>query len=424
MMKKALLLCLLALAGLPAGAQGLLDFFGFGPPQVQEEKPVSLAWDVHLDYDFDNREFEPSEGLFTASSTIHNIALTPSVGVDIRQSAKVDHRVLLGIDVAKNLGEAPTGDADRNLANWGLFHEISLYYRIRALAGKTLITGYAGVFPRRMMSREYSPAFFSDSLKVFDRNIEGMLLTFRRPNAYYELGCDWMGMFGPGRRERFMLFSLGRSHVLPWLVLGWQFTGYHYAHAAEYGNVCDNLLAEPYVRFDLAGLTGFQELSLQTGVLLGAQRLRDRDMNFAIPVAPEAILTLRRWDVCLKNSFYWATSSLMPFYNTIDPGGFKYGSDFYFGDPFFRIGKPGAEGKSGFYDRLELFYEPHIAAFLDLKVGLVFHFAPTLQSNFGFAGWQQRVGLSFNLDRLLHPDKNAPGNNKKKKTALRGEYAL
>lgn len=421
-MRKTAILLLLSLLPLSAGAQGLLDFFGFGVPQAKEKGPVSLAWDVNLDYNFDNREFDPSEGLFSRSSTIHNVALTPSIGVDIRQSSKVDHRVMLGIDVAKNLGESPTGADDRNLANWGLFHEITLYYRIRALAGKTLITGYAGAFPRSMMSRGYGPAFFSDSLLVFDRNIEGMLIKFKRPKARYEVGCDWMGMYGSKRRERFLIFSSGESSVLPWLILGWNFTGYHYAHAVEYGNVCDNILAEPYIRFDIAKQASFQELSLKLGVLAGAQRLRDVDMNFTVPVAPEAILTLRKWDVCLRNNFYFSTSSLMPFYNRKDPGGFKYGSDFYFGDPFFRMNKPGREAENGFYDRLELFYEPNIAGFIDLKVGVVAHFAPTRDYAFGFAGWQQRVGLTFNLDRLLHPEKKITRN--KRKSAVGGDYFL
>ena len=86
------------------------------------------------------------------------------------------------------------------------------------------------------------------------------------------------------------------------------------------------------------------------------------------------------------------------------------------------MNKPGREAENGFYDRLELFYEPSIAGFIDLKVGIVAHFAPTRDYAFGFAGWQQRVGLTFNLDRLLHPEKKITRN--KRKSAVGGDYFL
>ena len=48
------------------------------------------------------------------------------------------------------------------------------------------------------------------------------------------------------------------------------------------------------------------------------------------------------------------------------------------------------------YDRLEVYYEPRIADFVNLRVGLVAHF---LES--GYAGFHQQVSLIFNLQELL-----------------------
>ena len=67
----------------------------------------------------------------------------------------------------------------------------------------------AGIFPRTMQEGTYSELFYSDSLKFVDRLLEGLLLKWRSPRLYAELGCDWMGKLGYDRRERFQIFSAG-----------------------------------------------------------------------------------------------------------------------------------------------------------------------------------------------------------------------
>ena len=89
----------------------------------------------------------------------------------------------------------------------------------------------------------------------------------------------------------------------------------------------------------------------------------------------------------------------MPFYNSIDDGGFKYGNSVYTGSPFYRV-TPFSEGEWSLYDRLEVFYEPHIADFLNLRLSIVAHFP----DGFRYAGMQQKLSLVFNLDRLLNPE--------------------
>ena len=49
---------------------------------------------------------------------------------------------------------------------------------------------------------------------------------------------------------------------------------------------------------------------------------------------------------------------------------------------------------------MEVFYEPHIADFLDLRLSIVAHFP----DGFRYAGMQQKLSLVFNLDRLLNPE--------------------
>lgn len=55
----------------------------------------------------------------------------------------------------------------------------------------------------------------------------------------------------------------------------------------------------------------------------------------------------------------------------------------------------GGGTSSGFYNRLEVYYEPHISDFLNLRVGATAHFHGK------FSGWQQQFSLVFNLQELL-----------------------
>ena len=405
-MKKITITIVLSVLAVTASGQSLFDFFGFPQPQAkeqrQDEKKVKFAYDAYFQLDFDNREFAPTEGQFTNSGTIFNALLTPSVGLDVNADKKLSHRIMLGIDIVKRMGESPVTAAQQRLENWDLLRELTLYYRIRGNAGKTILTGYAGIFPRRFVQGDYGEAFFSDSLRIVDRNIEGALLTIRRPKSVYEFGCDWMGMIGSMRRERFMLFTYGESRLTPWFSMGWALTGYHYACANEYGQVADNILAEPFVKFSLGEIASMQELTAKLSFLGGLQRLRQDGDAFTVPYGGQLRLSLRNWDVGIDNTTY-AGTGLMPFYNRTDDGGFKYGSNFYWGNPLYRINSSNTWNSFGWYDRLEVFYQPRLCDFASLRISAVFHFGGESGTAFRYAGSQQKLSLLFDLDKLLHP---------------------
>ena len=67
-------------------------------------------------------------------------------------------------------------------------------------------------------------------------------------------------------------------------------------------------------------------------------------------------------------------------YHERDEAGVIYGNNLYPGLPFY----------TGFYDRVELSWEPQLAKFLTLRVAARAHFAKD-----GFLGWQQVVSLRF-----------------------------
>ena len=366
------------------------------------EKPkVSFAYDVDFEMNFDNREFARSG--FTPSMTIFGARLAPVVGLSVAESNGARHRLMVGVDIMKDFGASPiseliaggkTGETDLKQNNLGLFRELTLYYNFRKKVAKTDMEIYAGIFPRRVMGGAYSQAFFSDSLKFYDNNLEGLLLTFQRPNAYFEVGCDWMGQYGVARRERFMIFTAGEGKVLSFMSLGYAGYMLHYANSAQAKGLIDNILLNPYALFDLTRISGLQRLSLRLGWLQAVQRDRKFVGRFVFPFGGEFDQEVRQWNVGIHNKMFYGTD-MMPYYNGLDNAGLKYGTQVYFGDPFYRVHDDGSTGP-GFYDRLEVYYEPKLSDWLDLRVSAVFHF-----NGSRYSGCQQVIGLRFNLHELL-----------------------
>lgn len=363
---------------------------------------VRVAYDVDFEMYFDNREYDVSD--FSQSGTIFGARITPSLGLSLRERSGGEHRVMVGIDIMKDFGASPVDpsiagagnetETSSRLGNWDLFRDISLYYRYSAQAGRTGVDVCAGVFPRKFMKGEYSDAFFSDSLRYYDNNIEGLLVSFRRPSSYYEVGCDWMGMYGIDRRERFMIFSSGASSLSDMLTLGYSAYLYHYAGAKNVTGVVDNALLNPYMGFDFTHLLDDAcELSLRIGWLQSLQNDRQNVGHYVYPHGGEFTARVGKWNAGIENYLFYGTS-MMPYFAESDAAGNRYGSLLYPGDPFYKVSMTGKG--LGFYDRLEMFYEPDISDFLSVRVAAVLNF-----NDWVFSGWQQIVSLRFNLQSLL-----------------------
>lgn len=428
---------------------------------------VSFAYDVNFETLFDNREFDKGGNAFARSMTIFGARLTPTVGIDIlerpraasstavpstaasgpsatatsahgtsgrkavsRESTASHHRIMLGIDIRKDFGADPVSklvsrhyrgntdpeiadalqeETDRKLANWNLFGDIVLYYDFSTQVRKCEVGLKAGVFPRRFLGGEYGEYVFSDSLKFCDPNIEGVLVSFRRPNSYYELGCDWMGQQGTIRREKFMIFTAGYADLTRWLKLGYAGYMLHYASSRTAIGVFDNILVNPYVDMNFGAFCGAQRLALNVGWIQTLQRDRRDNSSFSFPCAADIVLEARHWDVGIRNEFVVGTN-LQPWYNDRDKAGIGYGANLYPGDPFYRIipdsvaapltltedGKEVSNPVWGTYDRLDVYYAPNFSEYLKLAVTARFHFAGGR-----YHGCQQMLSLKFDLESLL-----------------------
>jgi hypothetical protein len=292
---------------------------------------------------------------------------------------------MVGLDVMKDFGSGKSHD---------LFNEMTLHYNYSKKIGDVQLGINAGVFSRDLMGGSYSEAFFSDSLKFYDRNLEGLLLTFQRPEAYFEVGCDWMGQYSALVREKFMIFSAGEGRVLPFMNLGYAAYMLHFANSDRSKGLVDNLLLNPYALFDFGDRIDFQKLQFRLGWLQAMQRDRKYKGYFVFPYGIEFDQHLRNWNVGIHNKMFFG-SDMMPYYNDVDNAGLKYGTDLYYGDPFYRIHDYKGEGM-GFYDRLEVYYEPFFGKYLKLRVAALFHF-----HGMSFTGCAQVISLKFDLNGLL-----------------------
>lgn len=411
MRKTLIITALLALASLSASAQ-FPDFFGFGmPPQPeqQESSKLSFLYDVNFEYLLDNREYDASSEIYSPSATINALRLSPTFGLGIHAANGVTHKLMMGIDIRKNMGENPTAEGSSDSWNWDMFQQISAWYQLGLKRGNTRVDAYFGIIPRRLLQGEYNEVFISDSLAFYRGNIEGPLVRITRPKAMYEIGIDWAGMIDEYRREQFHVFSYGKGLIAGnWLHVGWTFDLQHYANTTEYTGVVDNILAEPFIQADFGEMLGLQQFSAKLSALAGMQQDRRLDQGWDVPYGGKLVLSAMQWNLGLVNSVYVGTS-LMPYYDDYDAGGYQYGSSLYWGDPFYRVhGHPSRTewDEIGVYERIEAFWQPSLADGLKLRLSVVGHFAGDSEW-YGFAGWQQKISLIFDLGEALHPKAKA-----------------
>jgi hypothetical protein len=154
---------------------------------AQSPKP---EYNLYYEYYFENREFDYKVDAPVYSGTINAVAFSPSAGLSFMQGDDIHHRLSLGIDIRRDMGGR----------NKRYMDELTVYYDGHAhLKNGAMFEGIIGIFPRRFSEGEYSRAFFSDSLRFTDRNLEGALLKYKTKDFYAELGADWMG-----RRDTFI----------------------------------------------------------------------------------------------------------------------------------------------------------------------------------------------------------------------------
>ena len=236
-MRRTICILILLCTALTATAQrsrqqrpgsGLSDLF----EDLSGRNRFAWEYDVDFQYVLDNRAFGASWDGYTPSGTLHSVVLTPTAGFSIQQNRRVHHRLTAGIEFAYDMGVQSWRDLPR---------ELILYYDGHARTRNGSFEGLAGIFPRRFLEGNYSEAFYSDSTKFNDRNLEGALLKWRSDRYYAEVGLDWTGKTSPLKRERVQVIILSdtfEQFAMPLMKkLGWPTLLCNTLEVAENGEI-------------------------------------------------------------------------------------------------------------------------------------------------------------------------------------------
>lgn len=303
-----------------------------------------FEWSVDFDMNFDNREYA---SLSVPSQTLFGARLTPMVGFGWDEGRNA---LMAGVDVVKTFGRDRFSEDP----------QLVLYYAYRSQRFRAT----AGVFPRRMMLGDYSPAIFSDSVRFYDNNLDGLLLQYTGERGFAELGVDWDGAYSKEEREKFRIFSSGRIDRGVF-VGGYTLSVYHFAGREGVKGVVDNIAVEPYVGLDMKRLLPLDCATVTAGWLQTMQRDRISGEKGVRPAGGELRLKVEKWHAGIDNRLY-VGDDLMPYFS-------RYGGELYAGERFYSL----EGGTSDCYDRLEFYYDRlwSTRADIGLHVGFVFHFA-------------------------------------------------
>lgn len=414
-------------------AQSFFDFsfpdIGQGQQYRQEDNDrLEFDYDVDFQYYFDNREFKASSNIFAYTETFNSARLSPSIGFRFRQDRNTTHRLMLGTDMIKNLGENPTtvkyysdDEHSQSLKNSKLFKEIFYYYNLSTRTRSGCFDLFAGIHPRTTMEGEYSRAIFSDVYKVIDPNIEGVTLKYRTPRFYAEAGGDMTGYMGIDRRESFMVYTAGNYDFQEWLSAGWDGIYSHVGSSLVKVTRVDMAMMNPYLKVDFSKKFGFEELSIKAGALASYQHDHYVDATPHFPLAAEGIFTAKKWGLGLENTIFFG-DNIMVYKSSAYSDEYldtsAYTEILYLGEPFYFTHR----GYSAGYDRLEIFFEPSIADAVSLKISAVSHFIfPGSELVGSYLGWQGKASLVFDLDAIRHPKKALPRNESRQSSRKQQE---
>lgn len=313
-----------------------------------------FIWDIKFEGQFDNREYNKTT--LAKSQTLFGARITPQIGIGWGHNS-----INLGTDLVANFGAK------------ALFTDptLLLYY---AYNSKTF-DAYMGVLPRSNMIGKYSSLFFSDEVKFYDQNIDGILLQYTKEKWYIEMGIDWCGFRYGADRGRFMIFSSG-EYRWRFLFAGYNASVFHFASSDEVGGVVDNVLLNPYIGVSMSNILPLDELTLQVGWIQGLHKDRVIDDDFNTPGGIQIELRAEKWNIGIYNTLYLGNNQ-MPYYN-------NYGSELYFGNPFYQ---------SSTYNRLEAYWHPFKSDLFDLKASCVSHYDGKNWS------WQQLLTLTININK-------------------------
>ena len=268
-----------------------------------------FVYDIDFLTFFDNRESRiPSY----PSKTLFGVRLSPEIGFEINDSTYGNHRLMAGASYTQPFGSQWT---DIKICP-------TIYYRYRQ-QGFDLSLGFV---PWRNIRTSLPDYLFSDSLRYFSPNIQGVHFGYSSHHGFAEFICDWRGMQSPETREAFRLLLAGEYHH-QWFFAGGNAQLNHLASRLNaYDGVCDDITAQPFVGVNFSQLTPLDTLALRTSYILSYQRER-RTNTLYIAHGFLAELSLKWRFLAVENNLYIG-NPLMPLYPQYGPQ-LNQGETFY-----------------------------------------------------------------------------------------------
>lgn len=322
-----------------------------------------FKWGFDLTTQFDNREYKSEFN--TSAQTLFGGRITPVVGLGWDKY----HSVMVGTTLLEEFGSK----------SFDLDPEFVFYYNYRTHKYNVL----AGRFQRTELIGDYSTAFFSDSVRFYDSNLDGFLLQYiNNDRGYIELALDWDSRQSGSKREKFTVASAGRINGRT-LYAGYHFAMHHVAKdkkgtVGEADHVIDNLWFTGFVGLDFSSKPiWFDKLDIRLGWLQTMQKDRANVEKFTYPNGAQIQLRMEKRNIGVFNSLYLG-DNLMPYYH-------RYGGGLYWGDSFYSTTKD-------VYNRLELYWEPRIGHNVYFKLASVHHYDGKKFD------WQQMATLSVRLN--------------------------
>lgn len=322
-----------------------------------------LEWQAQLFSFFDNEEFGHS--LVQIPQTMAGARFSP--GVNIRFDSV--HSINAGINMLHEFG------SDRVIDNISP----TAYY----MYDSKPVRFVAGAFPRDIALERYPRIFFTDSIRYYRPNMNGLLVDYSVKNLSANLWLDWTSRQSPENREAFFVGFSGKYKRGIFYIT--QFT-YMFHFAGKMNPVADealhdNIMMLTSLGLDLSGKSFFDRFEINAGYFTGLDRARADNTGWMVHngFLSEAVIEYRRLGIF--NTFYTGEGQ-MSFYE-------DHSSELYWGDPFYRTNT---------YNRSDLYLDFLRNDLVNARLYFSFHFTERNVYN------EQALRVSVNLNniRLKH----------------------
>lgn len=327
-----------------------------------------LEWKLGAEGFFDNGE---GNNTYRTIMTYSGIRVTPELGLSWDGGK---HLLMAGYSGLLEFGKKH-GYTDGSPV---------LYYQFNTKP----LTFTFGSFHRDQLLGRYPSFLFSDTIRYYRPMMQGFAFQHQYKRGYVEAFLDWTGFRSDTSREQFMVglsaqHTIGKLDDEPFrkvqkrLYVGAEGYYYHYAltwNADESQHIHDNLVAHPFVGYQLESRVVNAGIDVRAGVLLSLDRERGLAIGWRTPVGflGEVNAHYKRFTV---EDILYIGGHQQPF-------GKQFYGAYYWGDTYYH---------ASVYNRTDIKYQFVVNQYVSAYVGAIFN------ATKAGLNWHQVLTLRVNL---------------------------